>query len=176
MKLKGKINNVSFSFDGNPMLVLDIFDKNTLLHEYSNLKEIELLDIEIKKYRNKRSLNANNYLWSLINEMANRLNSSKEEIYLMMLKRYGQSELVSILTDINVTGYFKYYEVAGVTSLNGKSFTHYRIFKGSSEYDTKEMSILIEGVVSECKELGIETMTPTELESLIQNWDVRKEA
>ena len=172
MKLKGKINNISFNFEGQAMITLDIFEKNTLLHEYNSLKDIELLDIEIKKHRNKRSLNANNYLWNLINEMANMLNSSKEEIYLLMLKRYGQSELVSILSSINIAGYFKYYEVAGETMLNGKAFTHYRVFKGSSEYDTKEMSILIDGVVSECKELGIETMTPQELENLKNSWNV----
>ncbi len=175
MKVKGKINNIVMSFEGYPILTLDIYDKNAILREYDTLKDVELLDIEIKKYRNKRSLNANNYLWSLINEMANVLNSSKDEVYLQMLKRYGQSELVSILAAVKINGYFKYYEVAGETILNGKNFIHYRVFKGSSEYDTKEMSILIDGVVSECKELGIETMTPLELESLKNSWRVGKD-
>lgn len=175
MKVKGKINNIVMSFEGFPILTLDIYDKNVILQEYNSLKDIELLDIEIKKHRNKRSLNANSYAWVLINELANVLKSSKDEIYLLMLKRYGQSELVSILASIDIRGYFKYYEVAGETILNGKNFKHYRIFKGSSEYDTKEMSILIDGIVSECQSLGIETMTPQELESLKNNWNVGKE-
>ena len=100
------------------------------------------------------------------------MNLSKDEVYLLMLKRYGQNELVSILSNINVAGYFKYYEVAGTTMLNNKEFTHYRIYKGSSEYDTKEMAILIDGIVSECQELGIETLTPDELDKLKSEWVV----
>lgn len=170
MKVKGKISNISFNMSGEPVLSLEVYEKNTLLREYDALKDIEILDIEIKKHRNKRSLNANSYCWVLINELGNAMNLSKDEVYLLMLKRYGQSELVSILSSINVSGYFKYYEVAGTTVLNNKEFTHYKIFKGSSEYDTKEMSILIDGIVSECEDLGIETMTPSELESLKNSW------
>lgn len=174
MKLKGKINNISFNIDGQPILYLDIFDKRSLLAEYEPLMKEELLDIDIKKYRTKRSLNANNYMWSLINEMANVLRVSKEEVYLLMLKRYGQSEIISAYSHINISGYFKYYDIAGTTVLNGKDFTHYKIYKGSSEYDTREMSVLIDGVVSECKELGIETMTPNDLEALKLAWVANK--
>lgn len=158
--------------NGQPILNLDIFDKNNLLVGYETLIKEDLLDIEIKKHREKRSLNANNYMWSLINEMANVLKANKDEIYLLMLKRYGQSEVVSVLSHINIGGYFKYYDIAGTTVLNGKDFTHYKVYKGSSEYDTAEMSVLIDGVVSECKELGIETMTPDELERLKSAWVV----
>lgn len=171
MKVKGRINNISFNLKGDPILSLEIYEKNTLLREYQPLEKEEILSIEIKKHRNKRSLNANNYCWVLINELGNALNLSKDEVYLTMLKRYGQSELVSILSSINIVGYFKYYEVAGTTILNNKEFTHYKIYKGSSEYDTKEMSILIDGIVSECKELGIETMDQAELEALKNSWN-----
>jgi hypothetical protein len=87
-----------------------------------------------------------------------------------MLKRYGQSELVSVLSNINVGGYFKYYEVAGTSMLNGKEFTHYKVFKGSSEYDTREMSILIDGIISEAKQLDIETLPPHEIQKLKELW------
>lgn len=170
MKVKGKISNISFSIKGEPILSLEISEKNTLLREYEALKDIETLDIEIKKHRNKRSLNANAYLWKLVNEIGNVLNKSKEEVYLIMLKRYGQSEIVSILSSINVSGYFKYYEVAGTTMLNDKEFTHYKIYKGSSEYDTKEMSILLNGVVDEAQDLGIPTLEDLEIERLAAAW------
>lgn len=171
MKVKGRISNISFDFEGNPTLALNIYEKYTLMREFEALKDIEILDIEIKKHRKKRSLNANNYMWVLVNEMGNKLNMSKEEVYFQMLKRYGQSEMVSIISSINVSGYFKYYEVAGTTLLNGKEFTHYRIYKGSSEFDTKEMALLIDGVVSECEELGIQTLTPSELNALKNSWN-----
>ena len=125
---------------------------------------------EVKEHKEKRSLNANAYAWSLITKIADALRTSKEECYLEMLKRYGQSEIVSALSQIDVSGYFKYYEPLATATLQGKEFTHYKIYKGSSEYDTREMSILIDGIVSEAKELGIETIPPKEIERLKTMW------
>lgn len=127
-------------------------------------------DVKIDKHREKRSLNANAYLWKLVTEIGNVLNKSKEEVYLQMLIDYGQSEMVSILSEIDVKGYFKYYKLAGTSILNGKEFNHYKIYKGSSEYDTKEMSILLNGVVQEAKNLGIKTKDDIELERLLEEW------
>lgn len=127
-------------------------------------------DVKIDKHREKRSLNANAYLWKLVTEIGNILNKSKEEVYLQMLIDYGQSEMVSILSEIDVKGYFKYYKLAGTSLLNGKEFNHYKIYKGSSEYDTKEMSILLNGVVQEAKNLGIKTKDDIELERLVEEW------
>ena len=127
-------------------------------------------DVKIDKHREKRSLNANAYLWKLVTEIGNVLNKSKEEVYLQILIDYGQSEMVSILSEIDVKGYFKYYKLAGTSILNGKEFNHYKIYKGSSEYDTKEMSILLNGVVQEAKNLGIKTKDDIELERLIKEW------
>lgn len=127
-------------------------------------------DVKIDKHREKRSLNANAYLWKLVTEMGNVLSKSKEEVYLQMLIDYGQSEMVSILSEIDVKGYFKYYKLAGTSILNGKEFNHYKIYKGSSEYNTKEMSILLEGVVQEAKNLGIKTKDDIELEKMIDKW------
>ena len=126
---------------------------------------------EIKEYKEKRSLNANAYAWKLITEIGNVLRKSKEEVYLQMLIDYGQSEIVSMLSSIDPNGFFKYYQEIGKTTLKGKEFTHYKIYKGTSEYDTKEMSIFIDGVVESAKELGIETRTPDEIERLKRMWN-----
>lgn len=127
---------------------------------------------EVKEHKEKRSLNANNYAWKLITEIAERITPtlSKEEVYLKMLIDYGQSEMISVLTDIDIKGYFKYYTEVGTTVLNNKEFTHYKIYKGTSEYNTKEMSIFIDGVVQEAKSLGIETKTPEQLQKLKMMW------
>ena len=130
-----------------------------------------IYDVKINKHREKRSLNANAYLWKLVTEIGNILNKSKEEVYLQMLIDYGQSEMISILSEINVKGYFKYYKLAGTSILNGKEFNHYKIYNGSSEYSTKEMSILLEGAVQEAKNLGIKTKEDYEIEKLIEEWD-----
>lgn len=87
-----------------------------------------------------------------------------------MLEDYGQSEMISIISDKDIKGYFKYYKYVGSSELNGKEFNHYIIYKGTSEYNTKEMSIFIDGVVQEAKQLGIDTRTPNEIEKLKRLW------
>lgn len=124
---------------------------------------------EIKEYKQKRSLNANAYAWKLITEIGNVLRKSKEEVYLQMLKDYGQSEIVSMLSSISPSGYFKYYEKFGKGTIKGKEFTHYKIYKGSSEFNSKEMSIFIDGIVQEAKQVGIQTLEDKEIEELIRS-------
>ena len=121
---------------------------------------------EVREYKQKRSLSANNYFWLLINEIANVTRQSKDEIHLQMLKEYGQNEVFSIRSDIDVSRYLKYYEEIGKGKVNGKEFTHYRVFKGSSEMDSREMAILLDGVVQEAEQLGIPTLTPAEIARL----------
>lgn len=121
---------------------------------------------EIKEKKSKRSLTANAYYWSLLNQLASVMRLSSEEVHFMMLKRYGVCEVVSVRSDIKVDGYFKYFDVIGKSDLDGKEFTHYKIFKGSSEMDSKEFSVLLDGLISECEEVGIPTLTPDEVAKL----------
>ena len=121
---------------------------------------------EVRDYKQKRSLTQNAYFWVLVNEIANVTRQSKDEIHLQMLKEYGQNEVFSIRSDIDVSRYLKYYEEIGKGKVNGKEFTHYRVFKGSSEMDSREMAILIDGVVQEAEQLGIPTLTPAEIARL----------
>jgi hypothetical protein len=113
----------------------------------------------------------------LITKIADILRTSKEELYIEMLKRYGQREkqLISIID--NEEALKMIYRATnnhccevGEGKVNGKQFKHLAILIGSSQYDTKQMSILIDGIVSEAKELGIETMTPAELQELKSSW------
>lgn len=121
---------------------------------------------EIKEKKSKRSLTANAYYWSLLNRLASVMRMDNQECHFLMLIRYGQYEVVSIRSDVSLHGYFKYYEVIGNGFVNGKEFTHYKIYKGSSQMDSKEFSILLDGVRSECEEVGIPTLTKTEVERL----------
>ena len=134
-----------------------IGNKNELIKWLLEQKEETIF--EIKEYKHKRTLSQNSYAWKLINELANKLNLSKEELYFQMLKDYGQSEIVSMYSSINPNGYFKYYEQIGTGIVNNKEFTHYKIFKGSSEFTTLEMKYFLDGVIHECELQGIPTLT-----------------
>lgn len=168
MQVIGTLEEYTLNFNENSSkIVLNIYsnDVNTL-EKLRGLK----LNVELKQFRERRSLNSNNYAWELITKIADVLRSSKEEVYLQMLKRYGKSQMISVLSEIDVNKFLKYFEEAGESTLNGKLFKHYKVYTGSSEMDSKEMSILIDGIVSEAKELGIETMPPNELKSLKESW------
>lgn len=125
---------------------------------------------EIKEYRQKRSLSANAYCWVLCTKIAEVLNSTKDEVYLEELKRYGQVLIVPVGKDKQPDGYFKYYEFESRRKLNGVVVDFYKVFKGSSEYDTKEMSVLINGIVQDAKELDIETLEDIRINQLIEEW------
>ena len=127
-------------------------------------------EYQIAAYHPKRSLAANNYAWALITRIAEAMTppQNKKAIYLEMLKRYGQSEFISVVSGIDIRGYFKYFEEYGKGHVDGREFTHYKIYKGSSEFDAREMNILLEGIIQEAKELGIETITPQEKERMLK--------
>ena len=169
-ELTGKlVYTISFTAKGHPILTLEVNEKNDALRMVDELHDAKL-SIKVDKHREKRSLNANNYAWKLITEIGNKTRIGKDEVYLTMLKRYGQSEMVSALAKIPFGQYVKYYEEAGQSELNGKLFKHYRVFKGSSEFNTKEMSIFIDGIVSEAQSLGINTDTPEMIARMKALW------
>lgn len=169
-ELTGKMRyGLSFTAKGKPIITIELNEYADTLRMVDDLHDM-LLSVKVDKFREKRSLNANNYAWKLITEIGNSTRQSKEEVYLLMLKRYGQSDMVSVIAEVPVQHYFKYYEEAGESTLNGKLFKHYRVYKGSSEFDTKEMSIFIDGIVSEAKDLGIRTETPDQIAKMKSLW------
>ncbi len=130
------------------------------------------LDLDLKVHSNKRSINANNYCWKIISQIAEILHTSKEECYVEFLRRYGTRESISVLetASIILEREIKYWDKYGESKLQNKLFCHYHIYKGSSQFNTKEMSVLIDGIVSEAKELNIETATPAEISQLKDDW------
>lgn len=125
---------------------------------------------EVKEHRDKYSRNALNYMWALVGQIADVMRIPKDDCYVEMLRHYGQSEIISVLSDINISGYFKYFDEIGKGSVEGKQFTHYRIYKGVSEFDSREMAILIDGVVHEAEQLDICTLSSAEIERLVEQW------
>lgn len=136
------------------------------------------LQIKAGPFRRKRSLDSNAYAWLLISKIADILHTTKEEIYGQMLQRYGQPQvdemgqavLITVLSKVDVGKYGIYAKKIDSGILNGKEFTSYMVLRGSSTYDTKEMSIFVDGVVSDAEELGIDTVPRVELEKMKAKW------
>jgi hypothetical protein len=174
MTFKAEIKGLQADFvSGKGIITLET-DK----HNLTALSELSgELDVSIGKHREKRSLNANAYCWKLCTEIANELTLkgsviTKDEVYCKALKDYGQSDVVTVLSTVPAADYFKYYEEISTGQIKGKDYTAYRVYKGSSEYDTREMSILLDGIIADAEELGIHTITPKEAEQMKARWGV----
>lgn len=168
--MKAKSLEISYTYQQEPRITLTVVGN---IDHLQNLTNCELLEVDIKPYKEKRSLSANSYHWVLVGKIADTLRTDKHDLYIQMLRKYGQREpdLLSVVAEAVDMIYRATdnhcYEV-GESILKGKTFKHLAILRGSSTYDTKEMSILLDGVVSDAKELNIETLDDIEIQRLIE--------
>ena len=170
-ELNGNIKELNIDFlTGNALLTLSVNQKQSAINCWDKLHGEEKLTFKIDKHREKRSLNANNYAWALLTQIGNVMKLSKEDVYLKMLKEYGQSEMISVKAHIPISDYVKYCEEAGESTLNGTLFKHYKVYKGSSEFTSDEMAIFLDGVVAEAKDLDIDVRPPDEIARLKSLW------
>ena len=177
--MNGKLKDLSYSRDGESVLTITTRESCKALWDKLGGFEVEF---SIKKRTKPRSLNANNYAWSLIEKLAVALKSDKDTVYEDLLRSYGTGDsyiddagqeckiIFSLLDGIPPERVARHYAAIGDSYLNGKHFIHYRAIKGTSEYSTKEMSTFLDGLISECKEQGIETATPEELARYKEDW------
>lgn len=140
--------------------------------EIKEVKELkEQLNSMMYQKHTRRSKDANSFLWVLCTKIGDKLRISKEEVYLNMLKSYGQSIKLPVRHGQEPYHITKYYEMIGTSKLNGIDADWYIFYKGSSQYNKKEMSILLDGVIQECANLQIPTITDEELEKLKGSWN-----
>ena len=132
-------------------------------------------EYEIKPYKEKRSLSANAYCWVLLDRLADKLHSTKEEIYRIAIANVGVFTEVKV-SDIEAAKRFKKIWQSNGTGWLTKTIddTTIQAYYGSSTYDTKEMARLIDFLIDECKRQGIETKPQWEIESMLKSWEEDK--
>ena len=121
---------------------------------------------EIKGFKHKRTLSQNSYAWELIGKLSDKMTIPKEEMYLKMLKDYGQTIIIPIPEGDSPNGWFKYYEFYTKSVINGKNADYYKVYKGSSEFTTLEMKYFLDGIIHECQNLGIPTLTEEQYQKM----------
>lgn len=134
----------------------------------------ERYEVQLKRISSKRGLTANAYYWVLVDHLSKALGTSKDEVHQEMMRDYGTFKLndsgkpvvFSIAAEEDPTQIAKYSRAFAEGYVNGKKFIHRAVLKGSSEMSAKEFGDLLDGLISECKEMGIETMTPEEVAAL----------
>lgn len=181
--MKLKFNNLHITQSAEQVLLIVEVHKDSdyaarVIVDEIKRKAGKLFNMAISEYRNSRTLTQNAYYWTLLNKLKNVLKTGEDELHITLLQRYGQDQkdengntvIFSLRSDISPVGILKYSKVIGTGEVNGTEFTHYKALKGSSEMDTAEMNTLIDGLISECKEVGIETDTPSEIARLKDLW------
>ena len=109
-------------------------------------------------FRQKRSLDANAYMWVLLERISEAIHTDKDRVYIDMLKRYGQFTHICVKPEA-VEAFKREWRAVrelGEVTINGKKAVQLQCYFGSSTYDTKEMSRLIDGIITECEDLGID--------------------
>lgn len=165
-------------------IIIHTEDKQAAATVYENAGEINPqaeYDVTVKKRRKKRSLDANAYMWQLLHKLGEKVQNSPEELYRTFVRDYGKYEIVPIREDA-MEEFMRIWNGHGVAWLTDdlgecrktKGYHNIRCFYGSSTYDTRTMSRLIEEVVTECKAQGIETMTPEELKELMRGEEINE--
>ena len=172
MEFVGKIKGIAKDYLTDDINITFSTTQN-ILPEYEKLKDREKLRIKAVQYRKKRSLDSNAYLWVLLGKMADVLRADKWDIYLKMLKRYGKYTYIVVKPNVvdAVKKQWREVEELGPINLNGQEGIQLLCYFGSSTYDSKEFSVLLDGVISECKELEIETLDDIEIERMIKDWE-----
>lgn len=163
--MKGRLIDFSMGFNRKQRITIEL---DTDFREgYEALKEAEL-EITIKKWRKKRSLDANAYFHLLVNEIAIAKGLPDDEVKRTLIVDYGtlykddDGQLVGfkLPASVSVDDIYPYTKMYKTVEENGRTYNCYLCYKRSSWMDTKEMSRLIDGAVEIARELGIDTDTP----------------
>ena len=179
---KGRLVDSNINYvTGKARITFEIERKEDLLFHYDEINGIDL-SIKIDKYRKKRSLDANSYCWVLCTKLAEKLSDekvkyTKEDIYRKAIHEVGIYKDFQNLSPSDAKTLRHAWELLGtgwiteqVDFMRDGENVVIRCYYGSSTYNTKQMSRLIDNIVQDCKEVGIETMSPAELERLKALW------
>ena len=164
MECKAFLQNITRSLRGGYVLTLEI--EGVGFEELEGLNNSTPYRLKLLKWANKRSLDANGYLWVLVTKMAEAIGTSKEELYEQLLQRYGlvdEDVVITVKSSVDMSR----IEGHWMKIKSNEKWTGYIRIRGTSEYDSREMAHFLDMVISEAKELGIETLPKAELERMI---------
>lgn len=142
---------------------------------YEKLKDNKEIKVEAKKKSNRRSLDANAYMWTLLGKLQDELKISKEDIYRDLIRNIGEYEVLPVKNEA-VEKFCEAWSKKGIGWITEKTesklegYTNVFAYYGSSTYNTKNMSRLIDLAIQECEQLGIETKSQKEINSLLESW------
>jgi hypothetical protein len=173
MKYKFTNGSITRNLNGTYALTIELArDINAnALNDIIRSDKLKSCTIEYDK--KKRTLTANGSLWLLLQKMAEVLHTSKEELYLRMLEKYGQFTYVIVKESAvdMMSKQFRLVRNLGHKTVGGQSGIQLQCYYGSSTYDKQMFGHLLDGVISEAKELGIEFISREDRMRLIEEME-----
>lgn len=171
--MKGRLKDLYFGRDGESILSVAV--REDVRELFDELKDFDV-NVEVKKYRGRRSLDANAYAWVLIHKLAADLRLPPNEVYREHVRQIGGASDVVCVKETAFGGLKAVWESRGIgwqcermdSKLDG--CVNAVLWSGSSVFDTEQMSQLIDNIVQDCKALGIPTETPDEIENIKSRW------
>lgn len=182
-ELTGKIFDMSLDFrSGKPRLTIELNEKQDAMDMYDELHKVEKLSLNISRYKEKRSNDANAYFWTLCGKLASKTKQPKVDIYRELIRDIGDNYEILPIRNEAVDKFIENWgkdangrkKLGWICDILGDSkhegYTNVIAYYGSSTYDSRQMSALIDGIIFECKEQGIQTMTPDQIAKLKSLW------
>ena len=126
-----------------------------------NFEDNDFLKAEITRIKDKKTLQQNRYMWSLIDQIAQKQNQDEMEVYCQALQEANakytwleglpeiKEKLLQVYRAVQITRYEERF---------GKQFAIFKCYEGTSKYDKKEMMELLEIIVGWAEELDIPTI------------------
>ena len=177
--MTGKIKELSVDRQGKTILTLEINERQAAETLYDELNQCEKCEISVKKWRGKRSNDANRYFWEMAGKLAAKTGIPVETIYREAVKNIGgNSDIVCVKAEV-CDALRKHWASMGLGWVSDvfpskiPGCNNLILYAGSSTYNTEQMSRLIDLIVEECKTQGIETRPPDEIEAMMKYWEDR---
>ncbi|WP_418932294.1 hypothetical protein [Hominenteromicrobium sp.] len=175
--MKARLHDLSFARDGGYLLTIATRENVGVL--YDELHETDV-DVTVKKHREKRSLDANAYFWVLVDRLAEKTRIPKTDIYRRYIREIGGNHEMVCVIDSAVEKLRNGWEHNGLgwqtdtmpSRIPG--CTNVILYYGSSTYNTRQMSHLIDMAVQDCQEQNIETLSPEKLAGMMEEWGCTK--
>lgn len=174
--MTARVESLAYTRDGRALLTVSGGAELADLYDTWQGKPVE-----IKPQRPKRSLDANAYCWVLLDKLAAKLGRTKAEIYREAIRSIGGVSETVCVRDIAVDKLIEGWQHNGLGWFADtmpsklKGCTNVVLYYGSSTYDTKQMSALIDAIVQDCKAVGVETLTPEQIAALNAAWGGKHE-
>lgn len=173
--MKGRLIDLSFGMNRKQRITIEV--DADFREKFNQLKDSDI-SIEIKKYREKRSKDANAYFHVLVNKIAETQGLGNDEVKKSLVIEYGalakddEGNTVGfkLPASVKIESIYPYAKVFDIREENNRIFNCYLVYKHTHEMDSKEMARLIDGAIYVAKDLGIETDTPEQLARYKEEW------